>query len=227
MNKRINRLTGGLIATAAAGAAVVSMTTVAAHAATTFTPSGGPNANFVASRLVSGSPVSGVKFTDIPAGQALTCTSFSVSGSIVSPGTSRTYGANAGNLGSLSAGGCTNPLAGATTVTPVGTWGVTITGDAVSGLWPAKLTNVKANLAAANCTFSVEGVVNGKFSNTTQRFTPNSTTAASGLVVSSTPAPSGTMCVTLDIQPGDDIAIDGYFTNTPPSGSTNLTVANP
>ncbi|NHA00502.1 hypothetical protein G5V59_11945 [Nocardioides sp. W3-2-3] len=138
MNKRINRLTGGLIATAAAGAAVVSMTTTAAHAATTFTPSGGPNANFVASRTVGTSTVTGAKFTDIPAGQALTCTGFGVSGSIVNPGVSRLYGANAGNLSSLSATGCTNPLAGATTVTPVGTWGVTVTGDAVSGLWPAK-----------------------------------------------------------------------------------------
>ena len=40
-------------------------------------------------------------------------------------------------------------------------------------------------------------------------------------------APTGSMCVTLDLQPGDTIAVGGYWTNTPPSGSTALDISNP
>ncbi|KAB2807172.1 hypothetical protein F9L07_27145 [Pimelobacter simplex] len=241
MFKKTNRLAAGLMATAAASVTVLSMTATGAQAATTFTPSGGPGANFVGSyNNPTDSPdlgiVSGIRFTDIPADQSLDCSAFSVGGSIVSPGTSRAYGANAGNLGSLTASGCTNPLAGATSVTPIGTWGVTVTGDAVSGQWPARLTNVKAKLSAANCDFYVEGVVNGKFNTSTQVFTPvgnpvaaNATSyTPTGLVIASTPAPpTGSMCTTLDLQVGDDIGITGTFKNTPPSGSTALAITNP
>ncbi len=217
MNKRINRLTGGLVATGAATAAIVAMTATGAQAATTFTPTGGPNANFVGSS---------VSFKDIEADQTLTCSTFNLSGTIVNSGTSRAYGANAGNLTSLTSSGCSNPTAGATTVTPSGTWGVTVTGDAVSGQWPARLTNVKATVSAVNCTFTVSGVVNGKFNPTTQVFTPN--TGASGLTVDGgAGTPTGSMCVTLDILTGDTIQVGGSWKNTPPSGSTNLAISNP
>lgn len=217
MNKRINRLTGGLVASAAAGAAVLSMTSTSAYAATTYTPTGGPNANFVGTS---------VSFTDIEAAQTLTCSTFNLSGSIISSGSSRAYGADGGTLGTLSSSGCTNPLAGATTVTPVGTWTVAITADATGTSWPAQLKNVKATVSAANCTFGVTGVVNGKFDDSNQRFTPNA--GASGLTIDSgAGAPTGSMCVTLDLQPGDTIAVGGYWTNTPPSGSTALDISNP
>lgn len=241
MFKKTNRLAVGLMATAAASVTVLSMTATGAQAATTFTPSGGPNANFVGSYDRPGDNPdvgirAGIRFTDIPADQSLDCDAFGVAGSVVSPGTSRAYGANAGSFSSLTATGCTNPLAGSTTVAPIGTWGVTVTGDAVSGQWPARLTNVKAKLSAVNCDFYVEGVVNGKFNNTTQVFTPAGNPVAAnttsytpvGLVVASTPAPpTGSMCTTLDIQVGDDIGITGTFTNVPPSGSTNLVISNP
>ncbi|XBB67504.1 hypothetical protein ABFU82_25905 [Nocardioides sp. WV_118_6] len=243
MFKRTNRLAAGLVATAAASVTVLSMTAAGASAGppwTTFTPGGGPDANFVGSyddpRTPSTAIVPGIRFTDIDAGQSLDCSAFSVGGSLVSPGTSRAYGANAGNLGSLSATGCTNPLAGATTVDPIGTWGVTITGDATAGEFPAKLTSVKAKLTAANCVFYVEGVVNGKFNPSNQVFTPagnpvaaNATsTTPVGLKVASTPAPpTGPMCTTLDILAGDDISITGKFTNVPPTGSTAITITNP
>lgn len=217
MNKRINRLTGGLVATAAAGAAVLSMTSTSAFAATTYTPTGGPSANFVGSS---------VSFTDIEAGQTLTCSTFNLSGSIISSGSSRAYGADGGTLGSLSSSGCTNPTAGATTVTPTGTWTVAVTGDATGSSWPARLKNVKATVTAVNCTFTVSGVVNGRFNDATQVFTPN--TGASGLVVDGgAGAPTGPMCVTLDILTGDTIAVGGTWTNTPPAGSTALDISNP
>lgn len=227
MKKRFNRLAGGLVATAAAGAAIVSMTTTAAHAATTYTPSGGPSANFVGTN---------VSFTAQPSGQVLTCTTFNLSGSITTPGTSRAYGAQAGSLGTLSSSGCTNPIAGATTVTPIGTWKVAITGDQTApGVWPAKLYDVKAYVSAANCNFYAggasdtagtgtgTGVVNGSFNTATQRFTPSAT--STGLVISTPPV--GSICPILDIYEDDTVQVGGYWTNTPPSGSTALAIANP
>ncbi|WP_408898325.1 hypothetical protein ACJ5H2_04245 [Nocardioides sp. R1-1] len=217
MNKRINRLATGLAATAAATATVVSMSATAAQAATSYTPTGGPGANFVGTN---------VSFTDIEAGQTLTCTTFNLSGSIINSGASRAYGVDGGTLGSLTSSGCTNPLAGPTTVTPVGTWTVAVTGDASGTSWPARLKNVKATVTAANCTFGVTGVVNGRFDDSTQKFTPNA--GASGLTIDGgAGAPTGSMCVTLDLQPGDTVAVGGYWTNTPPAGSTALDISNP
>ncbi|MEV5001483.1 hypothetical protein [Nocardioides sp. LML1-1-1.1] len=212
MNKRINRLTGGLVATGAASAAILAMTATGAQAATTYTPTGG-SANFVGSS---------VSFTDIEAGQTLTCSTFNLSGSVTSSGTSRAYGADAGSLGTLTSSGCTNPIAGATTVTPSGTWTVAITGDKTGTVWPARLKNVVANVSAVNCTFTASGVVNGKFDTATQKFTPNS--GASGLTINSgAGAPSGSMCVTLDLQPGDNVAVGGSWTNT----GTAVAITNP
>lgn len=212
MNKRINRLTGGLIATGAATAAILSMTATGAQAATTYTPTGG-SANFVGSS---------VTFTDIEAAQTLTCTTFNLSGSVTSSGTSRAYGADAGTLGTLTSSGCSHPLAGPTTVTPSGTWTVAITGDKTGTVWPARLKNVTAQVHAANCDFTASGVVNGKFDTSTQKFTPNS--GASGLTINGgAGAPTGSMCVTLDLQAGDNVAVGGSWTNT----GTAVAITNP
>ncbi len=205
------RKTSGMVA-----AAALVLTTLAmgspAHAATTFTPSGGPNVNFVGNS---------VSFTATAAGQTLTCSTFNLAGSVASPGASRAIGANGGTLGSLTSSGCTNPIAGATTVSPTGTWGVTITGDEVSSVAPAQLTNVVANVSAAGCTFTVGGVVNGTFNDSTQKFTPVS--GASGLKITS--VPSGFLCTILGVAKDQTIAVGGTWTNTPPSGSTNLLIA--
>ncbi|AIY16414.1 hypothetical protein GUY44_20710 [Pimelobacter simplex] len=232
MFKRTNRVAAGLVATAAASVTILSMTATGAQAATTYTPTGGPNANFVGS---------GVSFRDIEADQKLTCPTFNLTGSIISSGTSRAYGADAGSLTGLNAGGtgaCNNPIAGATTVAPLtisGTtgWSVAITADATGTSWPARLKNVRAKVSAAGCEFTVTGVVNGRFDTSNQKFTP--ATGASGLTVDDgLPAGSGEiapgtqpMCVTLDIQPGDTIEVAGSWTNTPPSGSTAIAIANP
>lgn len=213
MSKRTRRLSRGLVASAAAGVAVLATTATGAYAATTYTPTGGSSVNFVGS---------GVSFTDIEVDQTLSCSKFDLAGSVTGSGTSRSYGTAAGNLGTLSTGGCSNALAGPTTVTPVGTWTVAITGDATGSSWPARLDNVKANLSAANCTFAVSGVVNGRFDDATQKFTPVS--GASGLTIDGgAGAPTGSMCVTLDLQPGDTIRVDGSWTNT--GGAVDI--ANP
>jgi len=206
----MKKFTKGMFASAALAAAVIGGTAVAAQAATTYTPTGS-TLNFAKT-----SGLSGVSFTDIEAGQTLTCSTFTLAGSVVSSGVNRAYGANGGNLSTITSSGCTNPLAGATTVTPTGTWGVTVTGDKVGTVVPARLTSVGANLSAANCNFSIGGVVNGKFDTSNQRFTPNS--GASGLTITNIPAPSAgnsqAMCVTLDLVVGDTISVGGTWTNT-------------
>jgi hypothetical protein len=222
MKKFPHRLATGAMATAAAATTVLAMSTTAAQAATTYTPSGGPGAKFVGT---------GVSFTAQPSGQTLTCTTFDLSGTITSPGSSRAYGAEGGSLGTLTSSGCTNPIAGATTVTPIGTWKVTITGDeSSSGVWPARIYNVRANVVAADCAFeagdadnAAGGYVDGSFDEVSQRFTPSATSA--GLEVATDPV--GAICPILDIYKGDPIEVGGYWTNTPPSGSTALAIANP
>jgi len=215
----MKKFTKGMFASAALATAVIGGTAVAAQAATTYTPTG----STVSFAKTSG--LTGVGFTDIEAGQTLTCSTFTLAGSIVNSGVNRAYGANGGNLSTITSSGCSNPLAGATTVTPTGTWGVAVTGDKVGTVAPARLTSVGANLSAANCKFSIGGVVNGKFDTSNQRFTPNS--GASGLTITSIPAPSAgnpqTMCVTLDIQVGDTISISGSWTN----GGPALSVTTP
>ncbi|MFC5677019.1 hypothetical protein [Aeromicrobium endophyticum] len=209
--KKFNK---GMFASAALAAAVIGGTAVAAQAATTYTPTG-TSLNFVKT-----TGLTAVSFTDIEAGQTLSCSTFSLanasSTAVISSGTSRAYGAAGATLPTITSSGCTNPLAGATTVTPTGTWGVTVTGDKVGTVVPARLTSVAANLSAANCNFSIGGVVNGKFDTSNQRFTPN--TGASGLTITNIPAgtPSApqTMCTTLDLVVGDTISVSGSWTNS-------------
>lgn len=202
----MKKFTKGMFASAALAVAVVGGTAVAAQAATTYTPTGS-TLNFVGSS---------VSFRDIEADQPLSCSTFNLAGSVVNSGVSRAYGANGGSLSTITSSGCTNPLAGATTVAPTGTWGVTVTGDKVGNVVPARLTSVAANLSAANCKFSIGGVVNGKFDTSTQKFTPNS--GASGLTITNIPAPSAgstqAMCTTLDLVVGDTISVGGSWTNS-------------
>lgn len=199
------------------GIALVLASTVPARAATTYTPTGGPSVTFVGTSI---------SFTDIPAAQTFACTTFNLHGSVTSPGVSRAYGASAITFSTITAGGCSNPLCGSVSPTPSGTWGFAITGDPVSGVWPARLTNVRLQLGCgSSCVFTLTGAVNGKFNASTNRFTPNS--GASGLVIASSPAPTGALCVTLDLQAGDDVAVGGYWTVTVPVGYPAFAVSNP
>lgn len=207
--KNTHRLAARLVATTAAAAAVVSMTATGAQAATTFTPTGGPNITFTGDT---------VSFTDIPAEQTLTCEVFDLSGTVVNSGVSRAYGANAGDLTDLTSSGCTNPIAGSTTVTPTGDWGVTITGDATGSAWPAQLTNVTADVTAAGCSFDVAGTAAGTFDDSTQVFDPVS--GPSGLTISTPPV--GATCPLLGVEQGDPIEVNGTWTASPA-----LDISNP
>ncbi|WGL53037.1 hypothetical protein P5P86_04240 [Nocardioides sp. BP30] len=197
-----------LAATAAAAVTAVGFSATAAHAATTYTPTGS-SVNFVGSS---------VSFTDPTAGQTLTCSTFNLSGSITSSGTSRAYGAAAGSLGTLTSSGCTNPIVGSTTVTPVGTWTVAITGDATGTVWPAELDSVTANVVAAGCSFTAGGgAVKGTFDTSTQKFTPTSST----LTITNTP--SGFLCPVVGVAKGHPITVGGSWTNS----GTAVSIANP
>lgn len=213
MSKRTKHLTGGLVATAAAAAAVLA-TTVPAHAVfTQYTPTkaGGAAVTFTGN---------GVSFTDIDAGQTLTCSTFDLTGTVTNNGTARAFGAEAGQLGSLSSSGCTNLIAGATDVIPSGTWKVKINAAESGTLSSATLYDINANIKAAGCKFDVGGSVAGTFDDgVNQRFTPNS--GASGLTITSTPmggpgygTPNGGTCATLDVQLGDTISVGGYWTTS-------------
>ncbi|MBU2694660.1 hypothetical protein [Pimelobacter sp. 30-1] len=222
MSKRIKHVAAGLVATAAAGTAILA-TTVPAHALSNYTPTASGGAV-----TFTGSSVS---FTDIEAGQTLTCSTFNLSGTVTNNGVARTFGSEGGQLGSLTSSGCTNPIAGATTVTPSGTWKVKVTGPEVvvsspaSQKSPATLYDINADITAAGCTFDVGGSVAGSFNETDQKFTPNS--GASGLTITTTPMggpgytiPNGGTCATLDVQLGDTISVGGYWT------ASGLTITN-
>ncbi|WP_377324509.1 hypothetical protein ACFJIY_06625 [Pimelobacter simplex] len=216
------------------------MTATSAQAFTTYTPTGGPSANFVNQSKIS--------FIDAATGDILSCNTFTLAGTITSPGTSRAYapatgntGPDAGSLTSLNSGGtggCSNPTAGPTTVTALGTWKVAITGDKVGSSYPAKLYGVKAYVDAANCKFYVGGPtdtatsagtgwVTGKFDPTTQNFTADTTSA--GLVIS-TP-PTGSVCTLLGLLEDDPIDINGATVGSAAvwknTSTPALTISNP
>jgi len=216
----------GLLAAAAASTAILA-TTVPAHAAgTTYTPTKTPGAVGAGQNVAVGFVGTGVSFTDIEAGQTLTCSTFNLDGTVTDNGVSRAFGAEAGKLGTLTSSGCTNPIAGATDVIPSGTWKVKVTGALSGSVSNATLYDINANIKAAGCKFDVGGSVAGKFDNSTQKFTPN--TGASGLTITTTPmggpgygTPNGGTCATLDVQLGDTISVGGYWT------TSGLTIANP
>lgn len=210
-----NKLATGLVATSAVGAAVLAMSGPAHALATNYTPT---SSNSGAAVTFTGTNVS---FTDIPASQTLTCTTFNLTGTVTNNGVSRLMGAEAGSLGSLTSSGCTNPIAGATTVTPTGTWKVKITGDEVSGVSPATLYDVNADVTAAGCTFDVAGSVDGTFNETNQRFTPTAYATDPNIELEISSTPVGSTCLLLDVQLGDPIDVGGYWT------TSGLTITNP
>ncbi|MEG9227514.1 hypothetical protein [Aeromicrobium sp. Sec7.5] len=213
MKTLAKRLASSMIAFTATLALAVAMSSPAS-AATTYTPGGGPNVNFVGSN---------VSFTFIQANQTWTCQTFNLAGSIASPGLSRAIGWNAANVGTLTSAGCSNVIMGPTTITPTGTWGMTVTGDALGSTWPVRITNVNATFSMNGCSFQIGGVANGTFDVATQRFTPVG--PASGLKIVSTPA--GFICPIIGVAKDQDIKIGGTWTNTPPAGSGPLTIAVP
>lgn len=212
--RRSSAVAGALIA---ALAAVFAMS-LPAHAASDYTPNGGPEANFVGSN---------VAFTVDSTGQELDCPTFNLLGEVINPGVSRAFGESAGVLDQLEAIGCTNPLAGDTDVTPYGDWKIAVTGAETGSESPVTLSDIKVTVNALSgaCTFDVVGSLDGIFDDSTQVFTPT----VSNLEVASSPAPSGFLCNVLGVAPGVHVSIDAntFWTNTPPAGNTDLDITNP
>lgn len=191
-------------ATLLALVALLAATTTSAWA-TNYTPTGGPGVTLVGT---------GVSFTDAVSGTSVSCSTANLSGSVVSPGTIRVWGAAAATLSSVGISGCTNPLAGATpcTVSSAVSWGFAITGPISGGLWPAEVTGVNQAVTCGACVFTLVGDITGTFNaGSAQRFTP--ATGASGLVVASSPPPTAA-CVNADVVAGDPFVVGGYWTNT-------------
>jgi hypothetical protein len=200
---RIHRLTAAAATTLAA--LTIGLTATAADAATTYTPSGGPNVGFAGSN---------VTFTDPNAGLTFGCQIFDLNGSISGPGVSRAYGAAAVDFDNLSASNCTF-----STLSPTGTWTFAITADASGTAWPADLA-IGFAVTVNGCSFDVDdGVVSGTYD--AQTFTPT----ASSLTI--TDVPSGVLCPILGVAQGDAILVSGSWTSTPPPGGAALTITNP
>ena len=214
MKKSIRNLAAASFATAGLATAVLAGTLGTAEATSPYTPGGGPNLNLVSNGSVT--------FTVSPSGTTATCTDFDLAGSIVNPGTPRAHTAVAGTLGSLTTSGCTGGHWGPTSIVPNGTWNVLVTGDPTGTVWPARLANVSATVDAlqADCVFTASGSVDGTFDTATQVFAPT----ASNLEIDGDPV--GTSCLTLDLLDGDPIDVSGSWTNTPPTGSSAVTLTH-
>lgn len=218
-----------LLVAAVASVAVVS-TMTGAQAATQYTPSGGPGMSLAASyddpRTPESTIVPGVQLTLVHADQSISCSGFSFSGAVVSPGAPRAYGATMAELGTFSAPGCSNPTYGATTLDLQTVPRFLVSGDATDGAWPAKVANLRWKIAWSSCDFYVEGTIVGRLDAATQVFTPlgnpgtGPSYTPSGLAISASPAPVGSTCGALDLQPGDEVGLRGTFLNTPPAGSS-------
>lgn len=204
----------GTVAAVGLTAGTLASTMGTAQATDPYKVGGGPKANFVLSSA-------NVKFVVSPSLTELTCTTFSLAGN-VNPGT-YAHTSAAGTLGTLSSGGCWQPQLGASSVTPTGTWSVLVTGDAPAGstVWPAKLANVSAHVSAdvADCQVDAVGTVTGTFDTATQKFTATGSTLELENV-------TGADCATLDILDGDPVSVTGTWTNTPPAGSSPITLSH-
>ncbi|MBC7278753.1 hypothetical protein [Nocardioides sp.] len=206
MKKITSRVLTGLAAGALAVGTVAAMSAPAQAAAAGYTPHGTNPLTFIGNN---------VSFTAVEANQTLNCEQFDLTGNIINPGQTREFGEAAGTLPELASSGCTNDIAGATTVEPTGTWGVKVDGPESGSVSPATLTTVTAFVEAAGCSFNVAGEVSGTFDDAAQLFTPTSST----LVISDNPV--GFICPILGVAQGQSITVDGTW------AANGLTITNP
>lgn len=195
-----------LAATAALVAGLVTAGPSEAHTTTTYTPSGGPHLDLVGTNVA-------IWFE---AGQAISCTDFDPSGTLINPGTARSLGAPAGSIVSL-ASACTTDTGASVTFTS-GTWSFEVTGLATGSAWPARFTGVELDWNVGGCQVDMSGDLGGVFDTATQRFMPTSSTIVPTAV-------TGAGCAALGISPGDTTEFGGYLTNTPSAGSTALSLS--
>ncbi|UUW91124.1 hypothetical protein [Pimelobacter simplex] len=210
-------LTRSAVALAAALTAILAVlmaTTVPAQAFTTYTPTGGPDVRFVGT---------GVTLEHLPTGEVFSCPTFDLAGTVISSGTSRSYGAPAAGFSTTTSSCRPNVACGPVSLAILVPGGFAITGDTSSGTWPARIAGVKLRVSCSGCQLTLDGSVDGRFNATTGVFTPNA--GPSGLLQTSTNGDP--LCVIMGFQNGDAFAVGGHWTNVPPSGSVGLAVSNP
>lgn len=185
MNKLNRRIATGFAAVATGVVTVMAMSSPASAATL--------NVNFEGN---------GIDFTAVQANQTLSCPQFDLAGTFDDV-------TNSGQLPDLTASGCTNPIAGSTSVVPNGVWQFDKGASLGGTLFAADITAVTATVSAVGCTFDVAGSVTGQIDTSNQTFTVDT----SNVQISSVPQ-GGLTCILLGVAQGQDIAIDGSWTNT-------------
>lgn len=203
--RSIARLVGGTVA----AVGLIAASAGVAHATDPYKPTGG-STTFA---LKTGTSVT---FTVDPSLTSMSCTTMTLSGSVTNSGVARPHSSPAGALTSLTPGGCTNSQLGGVAVTLTSpSLGVYVTGDASGGLWPSKITGVNATLDAvtADCVVTASGDISGNFNPAAVGTRAAQTFLATGSTLEIDTV-TGLDCATLDILPGDPVAVSGTWVNT-------------
>ncbi|WP_332644750.1 hypothetical protein [Aeromicrobium sp.] len=191
------------VTVAVASVTVIAASATSAWATTDYTPTGGPAVKLQGTNIA---------ITNVPAAQTITCSQFTVPGTVTSPGMSRPLGTTAVGLGTPSET-CSHPLMGSISFDV--SWNLAVLDASATSSWRVRLVDVSGTAAWANCEWTFEGQADGLFDTATQQWTPTT----SALVITGV---VGSMCVTIDFLPGDEIVISGSLTNVPPAGSVPL-----
>lgn len=140
-----------------------------------------------------------IVFTVVQVNQTTSCPNFDLAG---------TYDdvTQIGVLDDLTATGCTNPIFGTTSIIPYGVFDFDVWLDSHASL--LNIYNVEFELSAAGCTFGIAGSVEGSFDLSNQNFE----VVTSHLQVAS--VPSGFLCPLLGYAQGQDVDVDGSWTNS-------------
>ena len=205
MRDLTSRVLTSLVA-GAVGVVTVVASPPAQAAATTFTPSGGPDITFTGNN---------VTLTIDEANQALTCNQFEMALPLEDPGVSRSFRDRVGVAYPIETSDCTNPAAGETWVEPVGGWGLWVADAEVGSVSPVYLHFVFLAVETGGCYLNIMGTVGGDFNDATGRLVPTDST----LVIQS--EPSGTTCADLGFTQGQPVSVNGAWT------SSGLSITNP
>lgn len=204
---RMPRPLGALVA-----ALVMVGSTGAAHAATSYTPDGGPELNLVGADIA---------LIFLRSDQALVCDRLNFSGEIVDSGVNRSFGQRAAELAGLATDNCRIPWASSAQLSLTEAGGLTVEASLGGSSWNVEFTDLVVSVEVAACHFSVAGGWRGILDSATQEFTP----AESYFVVADTP--TGLTCPLFGISQGEDVLVEGSWVNVPSAGSTSLTLTTP
>lgn len=170
---------------AGAAAAAMGIGIMPANAAATWTVTAGSAASgtTVAVKGTTKGAKPQIHFTDTTTGTALSCTSGTAPGTVVTGSGQAGNGIGHINGPGTTWTGCTGPLGISLTPTGVGTWNINAKHyNATSGLTNGTITNVTANVAGTGCSFTVTGSVPVSYKNSTTTLSVKDT--QSNLVVS-------------------------------------------